>query len=152
MKKLVPDTSVLIDYIVLKSPYRSLVTQLFEKASAGQLELYVNAVTLSETVYVASRVYRAAGMDDPNREAINFIEWVKSRIQVVGVDENVALLAGELKKQLHITLPDCYVIATAKVVNAVPLFRKPEEEMKPVIDDLRKLGVIFLNELMSSSL
>jgi len=30
--------------------------------------------------------------------------------------------AGELKKALHIALPDCYVIATAEKVDAIPLF------------------------------
>lgn len=147
MKRLVLDTSILVEYIVLRSPYRSVVVKLFEKASAKQLELYVNIVTLSETLYVASRIYQVAKVDEPNREAIDFIEWIRSKTQVININEDIALRAGELKKQLRIALPDCYVIATAKAIDAIPLFKKPEEEMKPVINDLRKLSVKFLDEI-----
>lgn len=144
---MVLDTSVLVEYIVLRSPYRRLVTKLFEKASAKQLELYVNAVTLSETLYVASRIYQAAKIDKPNNEALNFIEWVKNRVEVIDVDEGIALRAGEIKKQLHLALPDCYVIATAEAINAKPLFRRIEEEMKPVLEELKRLGAEFLDEI-----
>jgi len=102
---------------------------------------------LSETLYVASRIYEAAKMDKPNNEALNFIEWVKNRVKVVNVDESIALRAGEIKKQLHLALPDCYVIATAETINAKPLFRRIEEEMKPVLEELKRLGVEFLDEM-----
>ena len=147
MEKLVLDTSVLIEYIVLRSPFRHRVGILFDKASAGELELYVSVVSLSETLYVASRIYQIAGVDDPNVEALNFIEWVKSRAQTVGIDENIAVRAGELKKQLRIALPDCYVIASAEAVEAEPIFKKPEEEMMPMMNELRRLGIKFLNEI-----
>ncbi len=147
MERIVLDTSVLIEYIVLRSPYRPVVIELFKKALAKQLELYVNVVTLSETLYVASRIYQVAKVDEPNREALDFIEWIRSKTRVINVDEGIALRAGELKKQLHIALPDCYVIAVAKTIDATPLFKKPEEEMKPIINDLRKLGVKFLEEI-----
>ncbi len=147
MRRLVLDTSVIIEYIIMRSPYRSVVTRLFEKASARQLDLYVNTVTLSETLYVASRIYEASGVDEPNKEALDFTEWIRSKTYVINIDEDIALRAGELKKQLHIALPDCYVIATAKAMNATPLFKKQEDEMKPVINDLRRLGVKFLTEI-----
>ncbi len=147
MKRLVLDTGVVVEYIVLRSPYRVKVARLFEKASIGELELYVNTITLSEVLYIASRIYRAAGIDDPNREAMDLVEWVKSRTQVVSVDESIAVRAGELKKQLRIALPGCLVIASAEAVKAVPLFRKPEKEMKPAMSSLRQLGVKFLGEI-----
>jgi len=146
-ERVVLDTSVLVEYIVLRSPYRHLVTKLFEKASAKQLELYVSTVTLSETLYVASRIYQAAKIDKPNNEALNFIDWVKNRVKVVNVDEGIALRAGEIKKQLRLVLPDCYVIATAETINAKPLFGRVEEEMKPVLEELKRLGVVFLDEM-----
>ena len=149
MERLVPDASVFLDYIVLRSPYRPLVARLFDKASSGKLKLYVSAITLSEIVYVASRIYQAAGLSDPNREALDLVEWIKSRAQIIEVNYDIAVRAGELKKKLRIALPDCYVIASAEAVRAIPLFRKVEEEMKPVLSDLRALGVKFLNELGS---
>ncbi len=147
MERLVLDTSVLIEYIVLRSPYRSVVAKLFEEATAKKLELYVNVITLSETLYVASRIYRAAKVSKPNREALDFIEWIMSKARVVDVNTDIALMAGELKKRLRIALPDCYVLATAQAVGATPLFRKPEEEMRPVMNELRELGVKFLDEI-----
>ncbi len=145
MDGLVLDTSVLIDYIVLRSPYREAVAGLLERARRGELRLYVSAVTLSELLYVSSRVYEAAGSGDPNREALDFVRWVRSRVQVVDVNEAIALRAGELRKRLRIALPDCYVIASAEAVRAVPLFRGLEDEMRPVESELRALGVRFLD-------
>jgi len=147
VESIVLDTSVLVEYIILRSPYRSKVVKLFDKALKGDLRLYVSIVTLSELLYVASRIYQIAGVENPNMEALNFVEWVKSRARVVNIDEDIALRAGELKKQLRIALPDCYVIAVAKAMEATPLFKAVEEEMKPVANNLRKLGVKFLAEI-----
>ena len=147
MRKLVLDTSVLVDYIVLRSPYRTKVAKLINKASTGKLELYINAVTLSETLYVTSRIYQAAGAENPNREATDFIDWIKNRAKTVNVNEDIALRAGELKKQLYIALPDCYVISTAEAINATPVFKKVEDEMKSVIEKIRKLNIKFLDEM-----
>lgn len=145
MRKLALDTSAVVEYIVSRSPYRTKVAKLLEGING--LELYVSAVSLSELLYVASRIYQAAGVDVPNEEALNFVEWIKNRVQVVNVDENIAGRSGELKKQLRIALPDCYVIASAEAVEGTPVFRSLESEMKPVLNDLRRLGVKFLKEI-----
>ncbi|MEM0311634.1 MAG: PIN domain-containing protein [Ignisphaera sp.] len=147
MERLVLDTSVIIEYIVLRSPYRPIVAKLFDKASTSGLKLYVSTITLSEVLYIASRIYQIAGVDDPNRKALDFIEWIKSRVEVIEINSDIALRAGELKKHLHIALPDCYVIASAEKVKATPLFKRIEDEMKPIINDLGKLGVKFLDEI-----
>ena len=147
MARLVPDAGVLIEYIVSRSPYRLRVAKLIDKASTGELELYVSVVTLSELLYVASRIYQAAGVSDPNRESLVFTDWVKSKTRIIKLDEDIAIRAGELKKKLRIALPDCHVIASAEAVKGIPLFKKPEEEMKPVMSDLRRLGVKFLDEV-----
>ena len=147
VEKLVLDTSVLVEYIVLRSPYRTKVAKLLDKALTGELKLYISVVTLSEVLYVASRIYQVAGIDNPNEEALNFVEWIKSRAQVVNVDEKIAVRSGELKKELRIALPDCYVIASAEAVEAIPVFKKLEEEMKPVLNELKSLDVRFLDEI-----
>ncbi|ABL87419.1 PilT protein domain protein [Pyrobaculum islandicum DSM 4184] len=146
-KKLVLDTSVLVEYIVAKSPYRGLVESIFQRAARGELELYVNAVTLAETLYVASRIYNTAGVEDPNGEARNFVTWVARRADVLDIDIHTSTLAGELKKRLKIALPDCLVIATAKRIGGTPLFKKIEAEMRDALDELRRLGTAFLEEL-----
>lgn len=141
------DTSILIEYIVKSAPYRSKVAELLEKSARRELELYLNPITLSETLYVASRIYEIAGDENPNESALDFIRWLKKRIKVVDVDEAISIRAGELRKTLRIALPDCYVIATAEKIDAEPLFKKIEKEMQPTLDDLKKLRVKFLDQI-----
>ncbi|MCE4607221.1 MAG: PIN domain-containing protein [Desulfurococcales archaeon] len=147
MKRLVLDTGVIVEYIVQKSPYRPQVVRLFDQAYRGEFELYVSTVTLSETLYISSRIYQVAGLDDPNKEALNFVDWIKSKAGILEVNENIALRAGELMKALRLPLSDCYVIASAETINALPLFKKVEKEMKPVLNSIKKLKVLFLDEM-----
>jgi predicted nucleic acid-binding protein len=146
VKRIVLDTSVLVEYILSKSSYRPKVISLLDRAMRGGLKLFVNTITLGETLYVASRIYQAAGLENPNMEALHFVEWIKGRVRIVDIDEGIAMRAGELKKQLRIALPDCYVISTAEVIDARPLFKREENEMRPVINSLEKLGVLFLDK------
>ena len=66
---------------------------------------------------------------------------------MVELSGDIVIRVGELKKMLHIALPDCYVIATAEVIGAIAVFRTIEKEMKPVLNMLRRLGVRFLEEI-----
>jgi predicted nucleic acid-binding protein len=147
VKRIVLDTSVLIEYILSGSPYRPKVISLLDRAVSGDLKLFINTITLSEVLYIASRIYEAAGLKNPNVEALNFVEWVKRKMDIVNIDENIAMRAGELKKQLRIALPDCYVISTAEAIDAAPLFKRQESEMIPVLDILKKLGALFLEKV-----
>lgn len=146
-KKFVLDTSVLIEYIIEREPYRRKVEEIFNKSIQGEIQLYIPITTLSEVIYVASRVYEAANIPNPNEEAINYIEWIETKTTLIEITEEIALRAGELKKKLRIALPDCYVIAAAESINAIPLFKRKEREMIPIEENLRKLGVKFLNEI-----
>ncbi|MEB3780215.1 MAG: hypothetical protein GSR85_08300 [Desulfurococcales archaeon] len=49
---------------------------------------------------------------------------------------------------MHIALPDCYVLASAEAVGATPVFKKLEEEMRPVFRRFEKSRrVKFLYEI-----
>jgi len=113
----------------------------------GELDLYVSTRTISETLYIASRIYNAAGVDEPDVEALNFIEWVRNVAKTVYVSEDIAVRAGELKKHLRIAQADCLVIATSEAVGAVSVFKTPEKEMEPILNDIRRLGVKFIDEI-----
>ena len=132
-KKLSLDTSVLVEYVVRSAFYRGKVAELLEKSGKGRLTLYVSSPVLSETLYIASRIYEAAGEENPNEYALEYIYWLKERVKVVDANEDLAIGAGELKKRLGIALTDCYVIAAPETVEATPLFRRIEEEMEPVL-------------------
>jgi len=146
-RKLVLDTSVLVEYIIARSPYRNIVEEIFAKARRRELELYVNTITLAETLYTATRIYKVANIENPNEEAENFITWIITRAKVINIDKNTSIHAGELKKKLRIALPDCFVIASARRIGGKALFKKIEAEMRNVIEELRELGVIFLEEI-----
>ena len=140
------DTGVLVEYIVRNSPLRRKVSSLLNDAGRGRVKLYVPVTTLSELLYVSSRIYTMAGIRDANTAALVFIDWLKTRVELVGVDEDIALRAGELKKMYRLALPDCIVLAVAEKYGAKPLFRKVEKEMTPYERELRDRGVVFLAE------
>ena len=144
-ERIVLDTGVLVEYIVKRAPYRHKVVDLFKNADEGNIKLFMSPITLSETLYVASRIYEASSTPDPNEEALKYVEWLKGRVSVVSITEEIAKRAGELKKELRMALPDCYVIATADHIEGSPLFRRVEREMEPFLDRLEKLGVLFLD-------
>jgi len=148
VEMLVLDTGVLVEYIVEKAPHRRKVEQLFAGIEAGEVQLYMNPITMSETLYVASRIYEAAGLKDPNEEAIKYLNWVRKRVRLFGIYDETAIRAGELKKELRLALPDCYVLATSEEMGATPLFAKPATEMYPILGRMRELGVRFLEEVI----
>jgi AbrB family looped-hinge helix DNA binding protein len=118
---------VMGDKLVMRA-LKPRVVKLFNEALTNNIKSYISVITLSEILYVASRIYQVAGISDPNSEARNFVEWIKGRTQIISVNEDIAFRAGELKKKLHIVLSDCYVIASAEAIGAIPVFKKIEKK------------------------
>ena len=129
LEKLVLDTSVL-EYIIVRSSYKNIVEEIFAKAKRGELELYVNTITLAEMLYTTTRICKAANIENPNEEAENFITWIIAGAKVIDIGTPTSILAGELKKKLRIALPDCFVIASARRIGGKAMFKKIEAEMK----------------------
>lgn len=146
LEKYVVDTGVLVEYIVGDSSHRSAVADLLEGVLKKIADLYVTPITISEIIYVASRLYELAGVEKPNEEALDFVNWLTLRVKVVEVTPDIAVEAGELKKKLRIALSDCYVIATAIKLQAKAFFLRPEKEMHEKIEMLRELPLAFLIE------
>jgi predicted nucleic acid-binding protein len=149
-RELVLDTSVIVEYINEDSPYD--VDRLFSAIFSGSIKAYLTPITLSEVVYTSYRVYREAGVDKPNEEALKFAEWISNIFKVEEITEELAKKAGELRKRFRLALPDIYVITTGLERGASPLFLKPEEEMLKYEEELRKLGILFWNEIKSDFL
>ena len=104
---------------------------------------------LSEVLYVAKRVYERTGVLDPKRKAIRLVKWLYQHpnIRIVGRSFRIIILAGLIKAKYRLALSDCYVLASAKLFKAKPVFRKKEKEMLKHINRLRRLyGVIFLDD------
>lgn len=149
LEKYAVDAGVLIEYIVRGSPHREAIERMLEGALAKVVELYVTPITVSELIYVAFRIYELAGVEKPNEEALNLVEWLTARVKIAEITPDMAVEAGEIKKRFGISLSDCYVIAAAINLKAKALFLKPEKEMLSKIEELRKLPITFLTETSS---
>jgi len=146
--RLVLDASVVVEYLDEESPCADRIERLYSAISSRRVEAIIPVTTISEVLYVSARVYREAGVEDPNREAINFVTWLMRQpaVRLASPTLQVSMLAGELRKEMGISILDCYVIATASVMHATPLFLRMEREMEPYADLLAKYGVRFLAE------
>ncbi len=145
----VVDTSVLAEYLDEESPYRVLLDRFYDDIRAGRFHAYITHVTISELVFVATRVYREAGVENPNNEALQYITWLTNvaGFNIVSPDIRDSILAGELRKQLRIAMADRFVIAVARRLNAAPLFLQLEREMSVYEDILRNYNVTFITEI-----
>ena len=143
-ERYVVDTSVIVTYITENAPGRDRVVELFESAARRGVELYATCQTLSEVIYVASRIYGAVSVEEPNKRALEFTLWFMSIAKIIDVTPEIAFRAGELRKAFKISLTDCYAIAAAEHFNAKALFLKPEKEMLAKIDIIRNLPISFL--------
>jgi len=143
-ERYVVDASVIAAYITENAPGRDMIAGLLEGAEKRSVELYITCQTLSEVIHVVSRIYSAAGVEEPNKKALEFALWIMSIANIVDANPEIALRAGELRKALKISLADCYVIAAAENLNAKALFLKPEKEMLAKTNLIEKLPVSFL--------
>ena len=66
LRTYVLDTSVLITYITENATGRERVLSIIEEARRGKVQLYTIYPVLSELLYVSTRVYEMAGLEEPN--------------------------------------------------------------------------------------
>jgi len=66
LRTYVLDTSVLIAYITENATGRERVLSMIEEARRGKVQLYTIYPVLSELLYVSTRVYEMAGLEEPN--------------------------------------------------------------------------------------
>ena len=147
---MIVDTGVLIEYINEAGKYHEKVRKLIESSAT----LFVTPITLSEVLYVSYRVYKAAGLNDANDYAKEFVEWLLSKLKVTEINHEIVIKAGEIKKKYGIALPDCYVLATADYLKDKALFKK-EKEIVQALDRIKKeLGDIinFIDDIREQRL
>lgn len=143
------DTSVIIEYIDKAGPWHRLAKAVFNEIIKGQTIAYIPAVVLSEVFYVVKRIYEKTGVSDPKIKAIKLVRWLyqNPNIRIVGRNFRIIILAGLIKAKYYLALSDCYVLASAKLLKAKPIFRKKEKEMLKHIDKLKKIyEVVFLDD------
>ncbi|MBS7248716.1 MAG: type II toxin-antitoxin system VapC family toxin [Candidatus Jordarchaeales archaeon] len=138
------DTSVFIEHIVENAPFRSKAEELLRRGMRRETSVFVIPQVLSETLYVSSRIYRFAGVEEFNEKALEYVMWIAESFNVYD-PVSLYVNAGELRKRLGIALTDCYVIASAEALGAKAVFARPEKEMLRVMGSVRDV-VLFLAE------
>lgn len=76
LRTYVLDTCVLITYITKNATSRERVLSIIEEARRGKVQLYTIYPVLSELLYVSTRVYEMAGLEEPNVKALDFLLWI----------------------------------------------------------------------------
>ncbi|MQL56362.1 PIN domain-containing protein [Acidianus ambivalens] len=139
------DTGILVEYINESGEYHDKVKKLLEENNT----LYVTPITLSEVMYVSYRIYKASGLKDANRYTREFVEWLSYKLKVTEINQDIIFEAWEIKKKYGISLPDCYVIATANYLKDKALFRKEKEILQAVNKINKEYGniLIFIDEI-----
>lgn len=132
MKRAVIDTGLLVE-ILEGSP---LGKKLVELLTSEEIEGYVTDLTLTEIAYVICRKY---GMDKAKELVGKLLET--GYFEVVEA-LNYAEEISKIKCEYSISFMDAAVVATAKGLNAIALFKREKE-----LEDKRPEGVVFLDEL-----
>ncbi len=147
--RFVVDTSVLAEYLDVDSPYTDALERFFNDVRNRRVRAYITYITIAELVFVATRIYREAGIENPNEEAVRYVTWLTSvaGFNIVNFEIQDAIFAGELRKSIRISMADRFVIAVARRLEAIPLFLRLEREMRNFIDVLREHNVRFIDEI-----
>lgn len=147
---LVLDTGVIIEYIIEKSILREILKKIFLLAIKGKIKIYLSTISLAEVYYISRRIYFEAGIKNPEKASISFLNFLKNYkgIYIVPPDFKIAIEAGKIKSIYGLSLGDCFVFATSKFFNAKAVFRNEEIEFEPILNELKnKYGFITIKEV-----
>ncbi|NIQ06707.1 MAG: type II toxin-antitoxin system VapC family toxin [Candidatus Korarchaeota archaeon] len=86
------------------------VEKALKEVEQGETEGFISALTLTELYYL----YSQEEGEDVARERV---EQVRVNLQVVSIDERIALKAGEYKKK-SVPIADAFIAASAHSINA----------------------------------
>jgi len=103
--KVLFDTSIIIDYLRGANEARDALV----KVKAGELDAYVSALTEAELL---------AGKECNEERKRQEIHAIIGLFTKQNIDNNVAQMAGELKRKYRIPLDDCLIAATALILGA----------------------------------
>jgi len=143
------DTSVIIEYIDKDAEFQEQAKAVFASLINGEFEAIIPHSTLSETYYVSARIYQKLGIAKPESTSAELVEWL-FRLPLVTIplpNKDLAIEAGKTKLKYSLSLTDCYVLATSQIYNCKALFKKPENEMRRKINQLRRsYQLVFLED------
>lgn len=98
----------------------SKVEEILENAKKRHTKVIVSFMTLMEYLYICMMRYG----EECARQ--NYLQLTLLPIEIVESDEELRVLAAELKAKHNISVADAWIAATAKIMNAVLVHRDPE--------------------------
>jgi predicted nucleic acid-binding protein len=131
--KVVLDTNIFLNVINREEPLFSDSSALLDHVDAGRLFGVVSTITVAEL----SVGYYAAGDEEGLRRFLLHV-LSSENYQMVDVDSNVAELAGKIRDETGLRLPDALIVASglkARAKNVVTCdaeFRRAERILKNV--------------------
>jgi len=107
------------------------VEAILEAARLKRCKVFISFMTAMEYLYINfSRFGEEAGHKA-------YLEMTLLPLQIIESDEELRLIAAELKAGHDISLADAWIAATAKKLNAILVHKDPEfEPLKESIDSL----------------
>jgi len=127
VKKRVCDAHALIAYFEKEEGWQK-VTEYFQQAGASRMPLLLSTVNYGEVFYITLREAGRAAAE----EVLSAIKSLP--IQLVPVDEEIALAAAEFKAKGGLSYADCFaaglaVVAKAEVITGDPEFKRIQEDV-----------------------
>ena len=107
MARIIVDTSVIIDFIRYKDKSKTI----FHKLNQNN-DVYISIITHSE-LYAGKSVWEKS-------KARIILEKILSNLYIVGISENISILAGKISFEYNTSIVDAVIAATA-ISNKFPL-------------------------------
>lgn len=99
MAKFLLDTSIIIEALRTKN----LEAEEFLKEKY-QGKIYISQITIGEL---------SSGRSAQDKETADFLKMLIANFKITEVDTETSIMAGELRSQYNISMPDAYIAASA---------------------------------------
>lgn len=128
--KIVLDTKPLIKLFAQEEGWDA-VQEILSRVEAGDIEAAVSVVTLTEIYYKYMKEKRA-DLAEARMNQLRYAVYLRK----VGIDEEVAVKAGDFKGKYNISIADAFIAATAYFEEATIISDDPDFEKIPEIKTL----------------
>ena len=128
--KIVLDTKPLIKLFAQEEGWDA-VQEILSRVEAGDIEAAVSVVTLTEIYYKYMKEKRA-DLAEARMNQLRYAVYLRK----VGIDEDVAVKAGDFKGRYDISIADAFIAATAHFEESTIISDDPDFEKIPEIKTL----------------
>lgn len=143
------DSGVIAEYANVSGRFNAQASVIFDAIGKGELCAIVAPPSLSEVFYVLSRLYATVSVEEPEKRASEFCEYLyfHPNVEVSDMPLSLIIEAGRIKHVFKLALVDCYVLALSKLRKCKAVFRHREKEMKKTGDKLaEEFEMVFLKD------